>query len=82
MSRSSKRIVPRAGALHAEDGADQRALAGAIGADDGDDLARRDIERHAVERLGVAVEEVEIAHRQHRAQPRLVVIAIVGAAPR
>ena len=32
-------------ALHAGDGADERGLAGAIGADDGDDLARRHLER-------------------------------------
>ena len=46
--------------LHAGDGADQRGLAGAIGADDGDDLALRDLERHAVERLRVAIEQVEV----------------------
>src|SRR5229473_777426 len=68
------------GLLHAEDGADERALAGAVGADDGDDLARGDVERDAVERLGVAVEEVELAHRQHGTQP--LPVAAVGALPR
>src|SRR5581483_6543012 len=38
--------------LDAMDGADQRALAGAVGADDGDDLARVDAERDAGQRLG------------------------------
>jgi hypothetical protein len=45
---------------HAGDGADQRGLAGAVGADDGDDRAFGDLERHAVERLRVAVEHVEV----------------------
>src|SRR6185437_5728532 len=55
--------------LHAEDAADERALARAIGADDGDDLARLDVERDIVERLGIAIEEIEVAHFQHRLTP-------------
>ena len=43
--------APAAGLQHAGDGADQRRLAGAVRADDGDDLARVDLERHAGERL-------------------------------
>ena len=70
--------TPRSGCgrarAHAGDGADQRGLAGAVGADDGDDLALRDLERDAVERLGVAVEEVEILDREH--QPRASVAEI------
>src|SRR6185437_6692456 len=56
--------------LHAEDGADERALAGAVGADDGDDLAFGDVERNAVERLRVAVEEVDVAQLEHLSRPR------------
>ena len=51
--------------MHAGERADQRRLAGAIGADDGDDGALLDVERHAVERLGVAVEHIEIFDAQH-----------------
>jgi hypothetical protein len=51
---------PRARLLDAGDGADQRTLARAVGADDGHDLALGDLERHAGQRLGVAVEEVEV----------------------
>ena len=77
ISSPSKRIEPRDGPMHPGDGADQRGLARAVGADDGDDLALGDLERDAVERLRVAVEEVEIADGQHhgraaaaRAPPR------------
>jgi hypothetical protein len=45
--------------LDSVDGADQRSLAGAVSADDGDDLARRDGERDPGEGLGVAVIEVQ-----------------------
>ena len=45
--------------LHAGDGADQAGLAGAVGADDGDQLAAAHLQRDAVQRLGVAVEEVQ-----------------------
>ena len=53
------------GLEHAGDGADERGLAGAVGADDGRDRALLDCERDAVERLGVAVEDVEVFDRQH-----------------
>ena len=56
---------------HAGDGADQRGLAGAVGADDGDDRALLDVERHAVERLRVAVEHIEVFDaRASHAPPR------------
>ncbi len=51
---------------HAGDGADQRGLAGAIGTDDGDDRAFLDLERDAIERLGIAVEDVEVLDFQHQ----------------
>src|ERR1019366_3972145 len=53
--------------VHPGDGADERGLAGAVGADNGDDGALLDLERDAVERLGVAVEHVEIFNLQHHA---------------
>ena len=53
---------PGARRLDAGDGADQARLAGAVGADDGDQLALLGAERDAVERLRVAVEEVEAFH--------------------
>jgi len=37
--------------LHAADRPYQRGLAGAVGAEEGDDLAGRDIDRNAVQRL-------------------------------
>jgi hypothetical protein len=51
--------------VHAGDGADERGLAGAIGADNGDDGALGDVERDTVERLRVAVEDVEILDPEH-----------------
>ena len=51
--------------LHSGDRADQRGLAGAVGADDGDDRALLDVERNAVERLDVAVEHIEVFDAQH-----------------
>ena len=47
--------------MHAEDGADQRRLAGAVRADDGHHLARGHLKRHIIERLRIAVEQVEFA---------------------
>ena len=52
-------------ALHAGDGADERRLAGAVGADNGDDRALFDLKRHAVERLHVAVKHIEVFDAQH-----------------
>ena len=45
---------------HTGDGLDERGLAGAVRADNGDDRALLDLERDAVERLGVAVKDVEV----------------------
>jgi hypothetical protein len=53
---------PGARALDAGDGADQARLAGAVGPDDGDKLALLHHERDAVQRLRVAVEEIETLH--------------------
>src|SRR5690606_41109954 len=56
---------PAARLQDAGDGADQRGLAGAVGADERDDLAGADLEADAVERLRVAVEHRQVADRQH-----------------
>ena len=53
-------IVAARRLVHAGDRANQRGLAGAVGADDGDDRALLDLQRNAVERLRVAVEQVEV----------------------
>ena len=53
-------------AMHAGDGADQRRLAGAVGAHDGDDAARLDVEGDAIERLRVAVEDIEGLDVEHQ----------------
>jgi hypothetical protein len=52
-------------AVHARDGADQRGLAGAVRADDRDDRPLLHLERYAVERLGVAVEHVDVLDAEH-----------------
>ena len=57
---------PARRAMHAGDGADEGRLAGAIGADDGDDRPLADLERHVVERLGVAMEDIEVLDAQHQ----------------
>ena len=51
------------------DRTDERGLAGAVRADERDQLARGNLERNAGERLGVAVVEIEIANRQHQERP-------------
>src|SRR5690606_14095351 len=48
------------------DGADERGLAGAVGADEGDDLAGAHRQAHLVERLGVAVVDGEVTNIQHQ----------------
>src|SRR5262249_15344231 len=52
--------------MHARDRADERGLARAVGAHDGHDLPRAHLERDAIERLGIAVEEIESTDRQHQ----------------
>ena len=55
---------PRVGSDEAADQVEQRRLAGAVGADHADDLARSDLERHAVERGDPAEANRRIAHLQ------------------
>ncbi len=52
--------------VHAGDGADERGLTGAVRADDRHDRPLADVERHVVERLRVAVEDVEVLDPQHQ----------------
>src|SRR5262249_50974510 len=51
--------------LHAGDGADQRGLAGAVRSHDGNDRAFLHVDADAVERLRIAVEDVDVAGAQH-----------------
>src|SRR6516164_3873743 len=60
------------GSVHARERANERRLPGAVGADDRDDRAIFDIERYAIERLHVAIEDVELFDMQHH----------TGSAPR
>src|SRR5207237_10147130 len=53
-------------AQHARDGADERGLARAIGADDRDNRALLHFERNTIERLRVAVEHIDVLYRQHQ----------------
>ena len=41
-------------------------FAGSIGADNGDDRALRDVERHRIEGLQVAIEQIEVFDAQHQ----------------
>ena len=54
-----ERDLARRGLLDAMDGADQRAFARTVRAHDGHDLAGGDLDRHAGQRLGVAIVEVD-----------------------
>ena len=45
----------------------RRALAGAVGADDGDDLALGDVEGDVPQRLDGAVRDLQVPHAQHQA---------------
>ncbi len=73
MARPARDVVaakddpPARRAVHARDGADERGLARAVGADDRDDRPFVDLERDAVERLRVAVKDVEALDREHQA---------------
>ena len=51
----------------AHDGVQQRGLAGAVGADDGDDLVGRDVERHRAHGFDLAVGDMDVGDRQQRA---------------
>ena len=61
MSLPSKMIAPVAGARIAEDRHHRGRLAGAVGADQRDDLARVDVDVDALERLDLAVEGLDAA---------------------
>jgi hypothetical protein len=52
--------------VHAGDGANEGGLAGSVRPDDGNDRPLADLERHAVERLRVAVKNIEIVDAQHQ----------------
>ncbi|MGY4420113.1 hypothetical protein ACVWY2_002538 [Bradyrhizobium sp. JR6.1] len=79
-----------AGARPAEDRHHQRRLAGAIGADQGDDLPSIDLDVDALERLDLAVRRTHAAHREQgcgcrcRAHVPLSITAIASSssAPR
>ena len=64
-----KHDPPTRNRLHAGNGPYQRGLAGAVGADQGDEAARRDHERNAVQRLDAAVTAGNIFNRQHGCFP-------------
>ena len=76
ISRPSKAIAPRRGRCMPKMVRISERLAGAVRADDGDDLARGHLERDVVERLGVAVEEIEIRDTEHHARARVAEIAL------
>ena len=48
---------------HAHDGVQERGLAGAVGADDGDDLVVVDVERNRTHRLDLAVGHMGVGDR-------------------
>ena len=66
-----KRIEPVRGGVEAGDRAQRRRLAGAVGADQRDDLALLDRQRDALERLDVAVVGVDVLdlEQRHRLSP-------------
>ena len=55
--------------IHAGNGANQCGLAGTVRTDDGNDIAGRNFERNRIERLRVAVKDIEIFDAQHHAAP-------------
>ena len=67
MSRPASTITAAFDADQADDGLQERALAGAVRADDGHDLARRDLDRHAVhDRQAAHVAGDHVAARRER----------------
>src|SRR5262249_21000257 len=62
---AAKRDAAARGALHARDGADQRGLAGAVPSQDAAEPAFLHIDAEVVQRLRIAVENVDVADRQH-----------------
>ena len=79
--RPSKRMVPELGWMHAGEDLDQRRLAGAVVADEGDDLAGMDVEvdvgerRYGAEVLGHALQaEDRLVSRRSRSWVMVVVL--------
>ena len=64
MSAPSNAIAPSRRPEQARDRAQRRRLAGAVGADQRDELARGDRQRHALQRADVAVPDVDVARAQ------------------
>ena len=70
VGRHRPQIAPRVedlagpGPAQPRDRVQGRALAGAVGADEGDDLAVPDLQGDALEGLDVAVEDVDVLHVQ------------------
>ena len=54
----------------AGDGVEQRGLAGAVQADDGDELALAHVQRHVLQRLRLAVEDADVVDIQQRRRGR------------
>ena len=69
MSCPSKRIAPVAGGLEPGDRAQRGGLAGAVRADERDELALLDLHRDALERLDVAVVGVDVVDLEQRHRP-------------
>ena len=67
MRRPWKLISPVSDAPEAGDGAQDRGLAGAVGADQRDGLALVHLERHALQRVDVVVVELDVAEAEERA---------------
>ena len=66
-ARPSRRTSPRARLQLAEDAVEQRRLAAAVRADDAEDLAFVDVERHAVDGDDAAEALLQVAHLEHGA---------------
>ena len=66
MSMPRNEIRPRSCRLHSGQRANERRLAGAIGADDGDDGTLLYFERNVIKRLDVAIEYVEVFDEEHQ----------------
>jgi hypothetical protein len=64
--------LARVGALEAQDDLEQRALAGAVGPAQAQELALRDPERHVVQHLQLAVALGHVLHLEHAALLRAV----------
>ena len=78
----SKVDLAAADLAQAGDGAQDRGLAGAVGADQRDRLALVDLERHAFQRVDVVVVELDVGRARaarHRSEPdRFVFDAEIG----